>query len=136
MVPNRKIIGAHAIIYSKDPEADRAFLRDHLGLRYVDIGDGWLIFALPSAELAVHPSEQNNHHELYLMVADINSFVADMEKEGVSCSPIQGLSWGKRTQVKLPGGGRLGLYQPLHARPVKTTRVASKKTPRTPRKAA
>jgi len=111
------IIGAHSIIYSKKPEADRAFLRDVLGLAHVDVGEGWLIFGLPPAELAVHPASKNNVHEFYLMVADIHAFVEAMEKQGVSCSPVQSLGWGELTRVKLPGGGKLGVYQPLHARP-------------------
>ena len=114
------IIGAHAIIYSQKPEADRAFLRDVLRLPNIDVGEGWLIFALPSSELAVHPSEKNNVHEFYFMCADIHAFVAAMEKQGVSCSSIQALRWGQLTQVTLPGGGKLGVYQPRHAQPKAT----------------
>ncbi len=117
MAANKLIIGAHAIIYSRKPEADRAFLRDILGLPYVDVGDQWLIFGLPPAELAIHPSSRNNVHELYFVCKDIDGFVAAMHERGIVCSPIQVLSWGKRTQVRLPGGGKLGVYQPLHARP-------------------
>lgn len=113
----RMISGAHAIIYSRKPEADRAFLRDILRLPHVDAGDGWLIFGLPPAELAIHPASKNNLHELYLMCTDVKAFAAAMKKEGIRCSPIQTLSWGKRTQVRLPGGGKLGIYQPLHAQP-------------------
>ena len=79
------IIGAHSIIYSRKPEADRAFLRDILRLPNVDVGDGWLIFGLPPAELAVHPSGKNNIHEFYFMCADIQAFVAAMERQGISC---------------------------------------------------
>ena len=111
------ITGAHAIIYSKKPDADRAFLRDILELPHIDVGDGWLIFGLPPAELAVHPSSKNNVHELYLMCEDIGAFMTAMEHKGVSCSAVQTLSWGKRTQIRMPGGGKLGVYQPLHARP-------------------
>jgi catechol 2,3-dioxygenase-like lactoylglutathione lyase family enzyme len=110
------LTGAHAILYSRDPEADRAFLRDVLGLPHVDIGDGWLIFSLPPAELAVHPASRSRH-ELYLMCADIEAFVASMQEKKVACSPVQDLSWGRRTQIKLPGGGKLGIYEPRHARP-------------------
>ena len=120
MAVNKLIIGAHSIIYSRKPDADRAFLRDILGLAHVDIGEGWLIFGLPPAELAVHPSSKNNVHEIYLMCKDIHVFMAAMKKNNVSCSPVQRLSWGKLTQIRLPGGGKLGVYEPLHARP-KTT---------------
>jgi hypothetical protein len=112
------IIGAHSIIYSKDPEADRAFLRDVLNLKSVDAGGGWLIFGLPPAELAVHPSDKNNVHEFYLMCADLEEFVAGLAKRAVKCSPVQSLTWGMRTDITLPGGGKLGVYQPRHARPV------------------
>ena len=117
MAVNQMLLGAHAIIYSRKPEADRAFLRDVLGLPYVDVGDQWLIFGLPPSELAVHPSPRNNIHEVYFICKDIDTFVAAMGRKSISCSPIQILSWGKRTQVRLPGGGKLGVYEPLHARP-------------------
>ena len=124
---NKMLIGAHAIIYSTKPEADRAFLRDFLGLSHVDAGDGWLIFALPPAELAIHPSAKNNKHELYFMCTDIHAFIAAMEKKDVPCSPIQTLRWGKLTQIRLPGGGKLGVYQPLHKRPRAAARRAARK---------
>ncbi len=127
MPRNKLITGAHVIIYSKKPEADRVFLRDLLGLSHVDVGDGWLIFALPPAELAVHPSSKNNVHELYFMCSDIDKFVSTMKSKRVSCSPVQALSWGKRTQLRLPGGGKLGVYEPLHARPHQPAR---RRTPR------
>lgn len=111
------IIGAHSIIYSKKPEADRAFLRDVLGFPNVDVGDGWLIFGLPPSEVAVHPSEKNDVHEFYLMCADIEVFVAGMKKHKVDCGPVLNRGWGLLTQVSLPGGGKLGVYQPRHARP-------------------
>jgi hypothetical protein len=111
------IIGAHTIIYSQNAEADRVFLRDILKLSNIDIGEGWLIFDLPAAELAVHPSEKNSIHELYFMCADILTFVATMKKQSIPCSSIQALNWGQLTQVTLPGGGQLGVYQPRHARP-------------------
>jgi hypothetical protein len=132
---NKMLIGAHAIIYSTDPEADRAFLRDTLGLSHVDAGDGWLIFGLPPAELAIHPSSKNNKHEFYFICADIHEFIAAMKKRSVSCGPIQTLRWGKLTQLKLPGGGKLGVYQPLHARPKATPRRAPASPRRTGRKA-
>lgn len=111
------ITGAHSIIYSKSPEADRAFLRDVLGFPHVDVGDGWLIFGLPPAEVAVHPSGENDRHELYLMCDDVEELVLAMEEHGTACAPVQDLGWGLLTHVTLPGGGKLGVYQPRHARP-------------------
>lgn len=131
MTKNRMIVGAHSIIYSKKADADRAFLRDILGLSYVDAGGGWLIFGLPPAEVAIHPFTKNNIHEFYLMCADIRAFMSAMSKRGVSCSAIQSMSWGELTRVKLPGGGKLGVYQPLHARP----NAARQRTAASPRRA-
>jgi len=111
------LTGAHAIIYSKDPEADRAFLREVLGLPHVDVGGGWLIFGLPPAELAVHPAEQSGRHELYLMCDDVAAFVAQMQARQVPCGPVSDQRWGLLTEVALPGGGTLGVYEPRHARP-------------------
>jgi hypothetical protein len=111
------ISGVHTIIYSKQPDADRAFLRDVLGLPHVDVGDGWLIFGLPPSEVAIHPGEQNGGHELYLMCDDVEKFIAGMSRHGISCTAAQNLGWGLRTQLSLPGGGTLGVYQPRHARP-------------------
>src|SRR2546421_11716999 len=111
------IIGAHSIIYSKAPQADRVFLQDVLELPSVDVGDGWLIFGLPPAEVAVHPSERNDVHELYLMVDDVKAFIAAMQDRGIACKPVQDEGWGLLTQLMLPGGGKLGVYEPRHARP-------------------
>jgi hypothetical protein len=111
------IIGAHSIIYSTNPDADRNFLRDVLKLTNVDVGGGWLIFGLPPAEVAVHPSAKNDVHEFYLMCDDVESLIAEMEKHNISCGPVQNQGWGMLTQVFLPGGGKLGIYQPRHARP-------------------
>ena len=111
------ITGAHSILYSKDSEADRAFLRDVIGMPHVDVGHGWLIFGLPPAEVAVHPSEENNVHEFYLMCDDVDAFVSEMKGRGVECGEVQSMGWGRLTQVVLPGGGKLGVYQPRHARP-------------------
>ncbi len=111
------ITGAHAIIYSRNSQADRAFLRDVLGLSGVDAGEGWLIFALPPSELAVHPSRHNGVHELYLVTDDVERLVAAMKRRRVACTPIREMAWGLLTQVKLPGGGALGIYEPRHARP-------------------
>jgi hypothetical protein len=111
------IIGAHAILYSTDPEADRAFLRDVLRFTNVDVGGGWLIFGLPPSEIAVHPSRKNDLHELYLMCADVGAFIEEMKKHGIACGPVQDPGWGLLTQLTLPAGGKLGVYQPRHARP-------------------
>ena len=111
------LTGAHAIIYSSNAEADRAFFRDVLKLGSVDAGGGWLIFALPPAELAVHPATENGRHELYLMCDDVAAFVGEMKKRGVSCSAVSNQGWGLLTEVTLPGGGKLGVYQPRHQRP-------------------
>jgi len=111
------IIGAHSIIYSTNAEADRAFLRDVLRLPNVDVGGGWLIFGLPPAEVAVHPSGENDVHEFYLMCDDVEALITEMKKHNIACSPVHKLDWGLLTQVTLPGGGKLGIYQPRHARP-------------------
>ncbi len=111
------IIGAHSIIYSRNADIDRAFLRDVLGLSSIDAGGGWLIFALPPAEVAVHPSDENDVHEFYLMSDDIRGLIATLRKRGIACSPIQNREWGLLTHVTLPGGGKLGVYEPRHARP-------------------
>ena len=111
------ISGAHVVISSTNPDVDRAFLRDVFELTYVDAGDGWLIFGLPPAEVAVHPSDKNDVHEFILMCDDIEEFVAVMGKKSVSCDPVQALSWGLLTRIALPGGGKLGVYQPRHPRP-------------------
>src|SRR5262245_44464023 len=113
------IIGAHSIIYSKNPGADRAFLRDVLKLNSVDVGGGWLIFGLPPAEVAVHPSETNDVHELYFMCDNVAGFVSEMRNQNVACGPVTEQTWGLLTHVVLPSGGKLGVYQPRHARPEK-----------------
>jgi hypothetical protein len=111
------LTGAHAIIYSENAEADRAFFRDVLKLSSVDAGGGWLIFALPPAEVAVHPASGTGKHELYLMCDDVGAFVRDMKARGMSCSAVSDQRWGLLTEVTLPGGGKLGVYQPRHERP-------------------
>ena len=110
------ITGAHAIIYSKDAEADRKFLEEVLGFPHVDAGGGWLIFGLPPAEVAVHPGE-NSEHELYLMTDDVDAFVADMKQRRLACSAVSQQGWGRLTHLTLPGGGKIGVYQPRHASP-------------------
>jgi len=126
------IIGGHSIIYSTHPEADRAFLRDVLKLTHVDEGHGWLIFGLPPAELAVHPSKQNNLHEFYLLCDNVHAFISEMKKHNIAFDPVQDQGYGLITYVTLPGGGRLGVYQPRHARP--KAMAAPKKAIREPRR--
>jgi hypothetical protein len=119
------ITGAHFLHYSKDPEADRAFLRDVLGLRSVDAGKGWLIFALPPAEIAVHPSEAEwappnsvdgvTGLALYLMCDDLASTMRSLQARNVGFSPIAEAQWGSVTTFPLPSGAKIGLYQPKHA---------------------
>jgi hypothetical protein len=111
------ITGVHMILYSQDPDADRAFFRDVLKFSNIDAGHGWLIFGLPPSELAVHPSPTNGTHELYLMCDDVEVFITEMTKRNIACTPIQNQGWGRLTQLVLPGGGKLGVYQPRHARP-------------------
>jgi catechol 2,3-dioxygenase-like lactoylglutathione lyase family enzyme len=111
------IDGAHVIIYSKDAEADRHFFRNVLQFPFVDVGKGWLIFKLPPAEVAVHPSDENDLHELHLMTDDLDAEMARLKKSGVACSEPTLQGWGRLTRIKLPGGGEIGLYQPRHARP-------------------
>jgi hypothetical protein len=111
------IIGSHSIIYSRSPAADRAFLRDVLGFPHVDAGEGWLIFGLPPSEVAIHPSNSNDVHEFYLMCDDVTALVGKMTAKSIPCGPIQNAGWGLLTQVTLPGGGKLGIYEPRHARP-------------------
>ena len=108
------ISGAHAVIYSKKVDADRAFFRDVLGLKSVDAGQGWLIFALPPAEAAFHPSDKDGVHELYFMCDDLKSEMATLETKGVKCSKVEEQRWGSITKMRLPGGGDIGLYQPKH----------------------
>ena len=111
------LTGAHVIVSSTKPEADRAFLREVLGLPHVDVGGGWLIFGLPPSEVAIHPARTNNDHELYLMVDDIRRFLATMKARRVKTTAIRDQGWGLLTEITLPGGGRLGVYEPRHARP-------------------
>jgi predicted enzyme related to lactoylglutathione lyase len=109
------ISGAHVLIYSRDADADRAFFKEVLGLDSVDSGGGWLIFALPPSEVAVHPTEEDERHQLYLLCDDIESTARELEGKGVSLKrPFDEARWGRVTEITLPGGGRIGLYQPKH----------------------
>ena len=108
------IFGAHVIVYSKDANADRAFLRDVLGFSSVDAGHGWLIFALPPAEAAFHPDEKNDRHELYLMCDDLKATMESLQEHKVKLGAVKKERWGILTGLTLPGGGRIGLYEPRH----------------------
>lgn len=110
------ITGLHAILYAPDADKVRTFLRDVLGLKSVDAGHGWLIFAAPPTELAAHPTEGNEkpHHELYLMCDDLKATMQELDGKGVQCSAVTEAQWGSITSIHLPGGGTLGLYQPKH----------------------
>jgi catechol 2,3-dioxygenase-like lactoylglutathione lyase family enzyme len=108
------ISGAHVIVYSKDAEADRAFFRDVLGFESVDAGHGWLIFALPPAEAAFHPSAENGPHQLSFMCDNLETEMASLAGKGVLLSEVQEARWGSITMIRLPGGGEVGLYQPRH----------------------
>jgi len=113
------ITGAHAIIFTSDAEGLRAFLRDKLALTSVDAGGGWLIFALPPAELAAHPTSGDEHHELYLMCDDIQATVAELTGRGVEFTrPISEQGFGLMTAFAIPGGGELALYEPRHPTPL------------------
>ncbi|HET6177451.1 MAG TPA: VOC family protein [Candidatus Sulfotelmatobacter sp.] len=118
------IIGAHFLLYSRDPEADRAFFRDVLGFRAIDAGEGWLIFAMPPAEAGIHPldgefSQRHAGHELlgavlYLMCDDLEALMASLKAKNVHCTEVQTAGWGTTTTIRLPSGGSIGLYQPRH----------------------
>jgi catechol 2,3-dioxygenase-like lactoylglutathione lyase family enzyme len=118
------INGVHVLIYTSNPETDRAFFRDVLGFKYVDVGHGWLIFGLPPAEAAFHPIDGNagerhaGHHMLgsvvYLMCADLQATVTSLAAKNVRCTEVETEAWGIRTTVRLPSGGEIGLYQPTH----------------------
>lgn len=112
------ITGTHAMIYNKDAEATRAFFRDVLELDYIDTGGGWLIFALPPAELGIHPTEGDGVHEVFLMCDDIRATVKDLKSKGVEFTqPIQDAGFGLMTSLRIPGGSELGIYEPKHPSP-------------------
>jgi len=118
------IFGAHVLFYSQDPEADRAFFSEVLGLRSVDVGHGWLIFAMPPAEAAIHPTELDFSQAhagqqllgavLYLMCDDLQTEIASLRRKDVECTEIQEAPWGSSTTIPLPSGRSIGLYQPRH----------------------
>ena len=108
------INGIHALIYAKDAQKVRAFFKDVLGFPAVDAGHGWLIFALPPAELGIHPVEGEPHHELYLMCDDVKKTVAALKKKGAKCARVTKANFGLLTTVTIPGGTKIGLYEPTH----------------------
>ena len=108
------IYGAHVIVHSNDAEADRALFREILGFQSVNAGQGWLIFALPPGEAAFHPSADNGPHELYFMCKDLETEMASLKGKGVKFSKVQEARWGSIRRMRLPGGGKVGLYQPKH----------------------
>jgi len=111
------INGAHVMIFTKDEEADRAFLRDVLEIPSIDAGGGWLIYKLPPTEMGVHGGEQNDVHQLYFMTDNLDSAIEMLAGKGVQCSEPFRASWGRATSVPLPGGGKIGLYEATHAHP-------------------
>ena len=116
------ITGVHAVVFTRDAERLRAFFRDVLGLSSVDAGGGWLIFALPPAELAAHPADEGGRHELYLMCDDVDATVEQLKTKGVEFTrPISDEGFGLMTEMRLPGGGELGLYEPRHPSPLSST---------------
>jgi catechol 2,3-dioxygenase-like lactoylglutathione lyase family enzyme len=112
------INGAHIVIYTKDSDADRAFFRDVLKFSSVDAGHGWLIFAMPPLEAAFHDSEHNDRHELFLMCDDIAVTLKDLKSKNVKVSDVTEQRWGRLATFTLPGGGKMGVYQPKHPRPL------------------
>src|SRR6266516_1827052 len=105
------IFGAHVIVYSKDATADRDFFREVLGFSSVDAGNDWLIFALPPAEVAVHPAEENAAQELYFICHDLSAEIEALRQKDVQCSNVEEARWGSVTKIQLPGGGEVGLYR-------------------------
>jgi catechol 2,3-dioxygenase-like lactoylglutathione lyase family enzyme len=117
------IVGAHTIIFAEDAEAARAFFRDVLGFPGVDAGEGWLIFALPPSELALHPGpgwgRTVGQHEVFLMCHDIEQTVGELERKGVEfVAPVTDEGFGFMTRLRIPGAGEIGLYQPTHPSPL------------------
>jgi len=108
------MFGSHVVVYSSDADADREFFRDVLGFSSVDAGHGWLIFALPPAEIAMHPAEAGGAFEFYLTCDELEAEMRDLRAKGVACSDVEEARWGSITKITLPGGGEIGLYQPKH----------------------
>jgi catechol 2,3-dioxygenase-like lactoylglutathione lyase family enzyme len=117
------INGMHAIIYTRDADKARAFFRDVLKFPSVDAGGGWLIFALPPSEVAAHPSDDSEDHELYFMCDDVKKTVDELKKKGVEfTSPVSDQGWGLLTTLRIPGGGEIGLYQARHPKAIDLAR--------------
>jgi catechol 2,3-dioxygenase-like lactoylglutathione lyase family enzyme len=114
------ITGAHVILFTPAAEATRAFLRDALGLSSVDASDGWLIFALPPAEVAVHPADEPSH-ELYLMCDDLAATMARLAEAGATFGPVAEQRWGRIAAMTIPGGAKLSIYEPSHPSPIGTS---------------
>lgn len=133
----RMFTGVHALIYAKDAEKARAFFRDVLGFDSVDAGHGWLIFALPPAEVGIHPvMDGAEFHQLYLLCRDVHKTVAKLEKKGVQCAPIQDAGFGLLTSFEIPGGGPMGMYQPKHPMAIGKKKAAARKKSPVKKKAA
>src|ERR1044072_3919754 len=112
------INGSHVILFSQDPDADRAFFAEVLGFSSVDAGGGWLIFALPPAEAAMHPTDGGPSYELYFTCDDIEKTMEELRAKGVEfIGEISEERWGRVTGFRLPGGGEVGMYEPRHPRP-------------------
>ena len=126
------LTGAHIVVYSKNADADRAFFKDVLGFPSVDAGHGWLIFAVPAAEVAFHPDNENNKHEMYFTCDDIKAQMANLRRKHVEVGETFEERWGTRTTISLPGGGTIGLYQPKH--PVTFQKNSTKKKARQTRR--
>jgi len=128
----QRVNGVHSILYSKDAEADRQFLKSFFGFPSVDTGGGWLIFGLPTSELAVHPSSRGSHFEFYLMCEDVATLIRDLGKHGIRCSPVRHHDWGALTKIRLPSGGALPVYEPKHPRPrpIRVAKVPGRAAPR------
>ncbi len=114
------INGVHAVVFSREADKVRAFFADVLGLAAVDAGGGWLIFALPPAELAVHPADGDGQHELYLMCDDIHATLAELRGKGVEVArEVSDQRWGLMAAIRLPDGSEFGIYQPRHPSPLR-----------------
>jgi hypothetical protein len=130
------IIGAHIMIQSLNEKADQAFLSNVLKLGSVDAGGGFFIYGVPPAEVAIHAGEANDEHQLFLMCDDVEAFVADMQASDIHCSAPANRGWGTLTEITLPGGGRLGVYQPHHPRPKSAGATPAKRKAAAKKKAA
>ena len=125
--PKAMIIGTHAIIYAQDADRVRHFFREILGFTTADAGHGWLLFALPPAELGVHPADGGPHHELYLMCDDLAATIDHLKRNGIDCGEVHDAPWGSVTTIHIPGGATMGLYEPRHPTAIKplTARTAA-----------